>query len=182
MLKRRRRRKFSDFGVLHPVEDLLRILDEEGVRVLQDEHVELTAHGSPFAVVGLRDVFLFDADCDAAWDGLAEQVPTIAMAHSPDSLPGIARRGARVAFFGHTHGGQVRLPFVGAVVTRSHLPGSMASGAFRRGQTAFIINNGLGTSPQTPYRLLCRPEVTVARIVRGVPPSELTPLREVPDA
>jgi predicted MPP superfamily phosphohydrolase len=83
-----------------------------------------------------------------------------------------------MAFCGHTHGGQVRFPFVGALVTRSSLPGSLASGAFRCGPTTYVIGNGLGTSPATPFRLLCRPEAIVVELTDSPTARALTPIKE----
>jgi len=90
----------------------------------------------------------------------------------------MAARGARLVFCGHTHGGQVRFPVVGALVTRSSLPGRFASGAFRCGPATYVIGNGLGTSPATPFRLLCRPEVVVVELISSPDPAALTPTEE----
>ncbi len=167
------------YAARNPVEKLVQCLEEAGVRVLEDRNATLAApEGGQFAVVGVRDVFMFDPDYDAAWRGLDGRTPVINIAHSPDVLRETCARGAKLAFFGHTHGGQVRLPFIGAVVTRSHLPRRLAHGAFRQGSTVFIVNNGLGTSPVIPYRFLCRPEVTVAELTCQAAPAALTKVQE----
>jgi predicted MPP superfamily phosphohydrolase len=151
-------------SIPNPVAELVEGLQARGVRVLHDESCTVTCGGRHLAIVGLEDAFLFQPDYAAAWRQVPEGVPTIVLAHSPDVLPEIVRRGADLAFFGHTHGGQVRLPMVGALVTRSHLEGRRASGLFREGNTVFSLNNGLGTDRTAPVRLLCRPDVTVMRI------------------
>lgn len=167
------------FGQPNPAGQLVARLEAQGVHVLKDRGVRLSGpEGSPFAVVGLRDAFVFNPDFEAAWDGLDEGTPVIAIAHSPDVLPEVLARGAALAFFGHTHGGQVRFPLLGALVTRCSLPGRLASGTFRQGRTVFILNNGLGTSPALPYRLLCRPEVTVAEVTYGAGAEALTPVED----
>jgi predicted MPP superfamily phosphohydrolase len=163
----------------NPAGELAARLEECGVRVLQDDNVRLTAaDGRPFALVALRDAYVFEPNFRAAWQGLPAEVPVVVIAHSPDVIDEAVARAARLAFFGHTHGGQVRLPFIGAVVGRSRLPLRLVRGAFRQGQTVFIINHGLGTSPVVPYRLLCRPEVTVAEIVDRPGLDALTPIGE----
>ncbi|KPK59982.1 MAG: hypothetical protein AMK73_08370 [Planctomycetes bacterium SM23_32] len=167
------------FSGPNPADDLADCLRRHGARVLRDASATLAAtDGRPFAVAGLRDAFVFEPDVDAAWSGLEPDLPVIAMAHSPDVVWDVCARGARLAFFGHTHGGQVRLPVIGAVVTRSRIPRRLAHGTFRHGNTVFILNNGLGTSPAIPYRLLCPPEVTVAELRTAPDPAELTPIRE----
>jgi hypothetical protein len=167
------------YGARNPVEELVRRLEDLGMRVLHDENVRLTApNGRVFAIVALRDAFVFEPHFEAAWRGLDGKTPVIVIAHSPDVVRETYMRGANLAFFGHTHGGQVRLPLVGAIVTRSHLPARLASGTFCEGRTVFILNNGLGTSPVVPYRLLCRPEVTIAQVASAPSADALTRILE----
>jgi len=149
----------------NPVDRLTRELDASGVTVLSDEstHVEC-ADGRRLALVGLRDAFQFEPDFEAAWRGVEPGEPTLVLAHSPDVLPEVARRGAAAAFFGHTHGGQIRLPWLGALVTRTRMPRAAARGAFRCAATSCVVNCGLGAGPATPFRLLCPPEVVVAEL------------------
>ncbi|MHC5033977.1 MAG: metallophosphoesterase [Planctomycetota bacterium] len=167
------------FAAPNPARELERRLQEAGVRVLRDDNAAFsTADGQEVALVALSDAFLFKPDFEAAWRGLTESTPVIVISHSPEVLAETSARGTRLAFFGHTHGGQVRLPIVGAVVTRTKLPSRLARGVFRQGQMVFVINHGLGTSPAIPFRLLCRPEATVAQTVRAPAPEELTPVKE----
>ncbi len=152
--------RLTDACPPNPAEEVVRRLRAEGVEVLRDRNVRVsTPEGVSFAVVGLRDVFEFEPDYEAAWDGLSEDTPVIVLAHSPDVLPEVSERGASLAFFGHTHGGQVRLPLIGALVTRTRLSRRAARGAFRCGRTLAVLDTGLGAAPAAPYRLLCRPEV-----------------------
>jgi len=147
----------------NPVAELKAGLAARGVQVLEDQScIVRVAEGRDVAIVGLRDAFVFELDYDAAWRGVPAGMATIVLAHSPDVLPEVTSRGADLAFFGHTHGGQVRLPLVGAVVTRSQiLHRRRVRGVFREGRTIFTINHGLGAGVSTNLRLLCRPEVTV---------------------
>jgi predicted MPP superfamily phosphohydrolase len=150
----------------NPAAEVVRRLKAAGVRVLDDSHCLVEAPGGrTFAVVGLCDAFEFEPDCEAAWAGLDPDVPVLVIAHSPDVLEEVSARGAQAAFFGHTHGGQVRLPLVGAVITHTHLPRRLAWGAFRQGPTSFVVCNGLGASLSTSFRLLCRPEAVLAELV-----------------
>ena len=160
----------------NPVRDLITGMERRGVTILADEHRRIEGPGgASFAVVGLRDAFVFDPDYDRAWGNLPADEPTIVLAHSPDSLPEIADRGADLAFFGHTHGGQVRFPLVGAVVTRSHLSTRRARGIFREQETVFTLNHGVGAGRGSNFRLLCPPEVTVLRLCPDEQGPEETP-------
>jgi predicted MPP superfamily phosphohydrolase len=149
----------------NPVSELIRGLKERGVEVLQDKsRVVSLGGGRRVAVVGLVDAFVYQPQYEAAWKNVPDGLPTIVLAHSPDVLPEVARRRADLAFFGHTHGGQVRFPLVGALVTHTSLPRRLAWGTFAEGRTRFVVSNGLGASPSTAYRLLCPPEAVVVEL------------------
>ena len=70
---------------------------------------------------------------------------------------------------GHTHGGQVAVPFVGALVTNCDLPLRYAKGLHRwrhdRAETWLHVSAGLGTSPYAPIRFACPPEATLMTLV-----------------
>lgn len=86
----------------------------------------------------------------------------IALCHYPAILPAASARGIDLLFAGHTHGGQVRLPLVGAL----HLPfdsGGYEAGWYREGRTRMYVSRGVGTSI-LPVRFGCRPEVAIHRI------------------
>jgi predicted MPP superfamily phosphohydrolase len=85
--------------------------------------------------------------------------------HSPDSAPEAAALGYDLVFAGHTHGGQVCLPFVGALVTNSNMPRRSVDGLVRMGSAILHTSRGLGTSKYAPFRFWCRPEVTILELV-----------------
>ena len=67
---------------------------------------------------------------------------------------------------GHTHGGQVRIPGYGAVVTNSGLDRSRARGVSRWGSRMWLhVSAGLGNSPYMPVRFACRPEATLLTLM-----------------
>ncbi len=149
----------------NPADRVVEALELAGVTVLCDGHAFVDDNrAGRFALVGLSDAYLSRPDFERAWDGLEAETATVVFAHSPDVLPEAARRGADLALFGHTHGGQVRLPLLGALVTRSRLPRRAARGAFRCGSAIAVVNSGLGTAPSTPFRFMCRPEAVVVEI------------------
>ena len=80
--------------------------------------------------------------------------------HSPDTAPEAAALGYRLIVAGHTHGGQVRLPWIGALVTNCSMPRAFASGLVRMGSSVLHTSRGLGTSKYAPFRFWCRPEAT----------------------
>ncbi|MBS1992526.1 MAG: metallophosphoesterase [Cyanobacteria bacterium SZAS LIN-3] len=93
----------------------------------------------------------------------AEQLK-LALFHLPWRLERLAEAGFDVVFGGHTHGGQIRLPGFGALITDSELHRSEASGLLSRGQTHFHISRGLGADPRSNLRLFCPPAATVIEL------------------
>ncbi len=95
-------------------------------------------------------------------DGLA-----LGVTHTPQSrlLDAFADDGHALVLAGHTHGGQLRLPGLGALVTNCDLPRSRARGLTRDRRGWLHVSAGLGTSPYAPVRVCCRPEATLLSLV-----------------
>lgn len=89
-------------------------------------------------------------------DGLT----TLALSHTPDNVYALQRLGADVVFAGHTHGGQVRLPGLGALVVPSRFGRRFDRGDFDVDGTRLIVSAGVGADAP-PLRLWCRPELVV---------------------
>ena len=81
-------------------------------------------------------------------------------------LDRFAADGYQLVMAGHTHGGQICLPFYGALVTNCDLDRTRAKGASHWGaDTALHVSAGIGTSPFAPFRFACRPEATLLTLV-----------------
>jgi hypothetical protein len=143
------------------------IFRRAGVELLEDETRVLERDGRRLRVAG-----------QAAWPqaplreilrGLDRETPTIYLRHDPagaDELRAL-EEGQRVDLFlcGHTHGGQVCLPILGAVIPSTAEAGRFERGLHRVGAVPMIVNRGVGLAPGTPIRLLSRPEVAVIELV-----------------
>ncbi len=154
--------------------DLRRVLDRTGVRVLQDEGVELDVRGVRVFVFGSRF-----ASSPPSHGLPGSDVPKILLHHSPDYLEEAARAGFDLYLCGHTHGGQVRVPGYGAIVTLSRFGKRYESGSFTLGPTQMYVNRGLGLeggwAPR--IRLFCPPEVAEIEVStrRSDAPAALAP-------
>jgi predicted MPP superfamily phosphohydrolase len=98
------------------------------------------------------------------------QVPPrlrLGVVHSPyrRALDAFERNGYELLLAGHTHGGQVRLPGVGALVTNCDLPRDRVRGLSRWGSSWLHVSAGLGTSKYAPFRFACRPEASLLEVV-----------------
>jgi predicted MPP superfamily phosphohydrolase len=96
---------------------------------------------------------------------------SIALTHAPymEAIEKLTSLGADVIFAGHTHGGQVRLPFIGALTTNSDLPNRFARGIsdwdFEGKHSVLSVVAGLGNSIFAPVRFFCRPEVRLTTLL-----------------
>jgi uncharacterized protein len=90
----------------------------------------------------------------------------LALVHAPEprALDRFERGGFGLLLCGHTHGGQLRLPGVGALVTNCGIDRARARGLSRYGQAWLHVCAGLGTSPYAPVRFACRPEASLITV------------------
>ncbi len=139
---------------------------ETSIRVLSNQNVVLHRHGDHMWLVGTDDPYFGHADLDASFKGVPDTAFALVLTHAPEAFEELAERpAARLVLAGHTHGGQVRLPFIGAVRVPSRYGTRFARGLFKLGDTFFYVNAGMGMS-HVPIRFLCRPELTVLTLTR----------------
>ena len=94
-----------------------------------------------------------------------ETVYSILLCHRPEVFDAFVENGIDLAFTGHTHGGQVRIPFLGAIFSPDQgLFPKYDSGLFTEKDTTMIISRGLGNS-SFPFRVDCPPEIVVATLM-----------------
>jgi predicted MPP superfamily phosphohydrolase len=142
--------------------------DGTAVRALDGDSAVVDAGGTKVRVAGLA--FDHEEGLDAALGGAAPGELTVLLYHTPELIPDLDGRAAPPDLYlcGHTHGGQVRLPFYGAVITLSRMGKAFEAGLYAlSGGTRVYVNRGLGMEggPAPRVRFLCRPEITVLEIV-----------------
>ncbi|MHC4850261.1 MAG: metallophosphoesterase [Planctomycetota bacterium] len=133
-------------------------LGAAGLRVLQNQATVLEpAGGGAVRLVGYADLWSGGFDPVALPSDPSH--PTIALSHNPDTAPELASRtDAALVLCGHTHGGQVNIPFMGPPI----LPVAnrqFAAGLYDIGDTRLYVNRGVGWLRRV--RLFVRPEVTL---------------------
>lgn len=90
----------------------------------------------------------------------------IAAYHTPDLVEDVAPLGPDLYLAGHTHGGQVRMPFYGAILTMSRFDKKYEMGLYKVGATSIFVSRGIGFEPGLPrIRFLCRPEIAIIDLV-----------------
>lgn len=146
--------------------DLIAQLRAGGWEDLTNERRETDLEGLRVELLGLDDAHIRRHDLRVA-PRIAPERFGIAVMHSPDSAPEAAALGYPLVVAGHTHGGQVRLPIVGAIVTNCSMPRRLVSGLIQMGTATIHTSPGLGTSKFAPFRFLCRPEATLLELTRA---------------
>ena len=152
--------------------ELVTQLEAGGWSELTNSRRDLTLEGLDVELLGLDDAHIRWHDLRVA-PRQHEAALGVAVMHSPDSAPETAALGYDLLFAGHTHGGQVCLPFAGALVTNCSMPRRLVDGLIRMGPGVLHTSRGLGTSKYAPFRFWCRPEATILRL-RKRPAATLT--------
>jgi uncharacterized protein len=152
-----------------PWQDLRAAFTERGWLDMTHTKRELEVAGLRIAVAGVDDPHLSRDRYDTiAGPASPAANLTLGLTHSPEPrvLDRFAADGYQLVMAGHTHGGQLCLPFYGAIVTNCDLDRSRAKGASRWGaHTQLHVSAGIGTSPYYPVRFCCRPEATLLTLV-----------------
>jgi predicted MPP superfamily phosphohydrolase len=155
-------------GTPLPWEDLRAALVERGWHNLTHVRTGLTVAGQQIIAAGVDDPHLRrDRYADIAGRP-APATLRLGVTHSPEPrvLDAFAADGYDLVLAGHTHGGQLRLPGYGAIVTNCALDRSRARGASRWGAHMWLhVSAGLGTSPYAPVRFACPPEASLLTLV-----------------
>lgn len=137
-------------------------LEQVGWTDLTHRRTTLSVRGSSVTFTGTDDAHL-RRDRYALVAGPVSTDLAIGVTHTPQRrvLDAFVSDGHRLLLAGHTHGGQVRLPGWGALVTNCDLDRARARGLSRHGSAWLHVGAGLGTSPYAPIRLCCRPEASL---------------------
>jgi predicted MPP superfamily phosphohydrolase len=156
-------------GIPLPWKDLRAALVEHGWLDLTHVRRGFTVAGQDIVAAGVDDPHL-RRDRYAEIAGQPDPAATLRLgvSHSPEPrvLDAFAHDGYDLVMAGHTHGGQLRLPGYGAIVTNCELDRSRARGASRWGAHTWLhVSAGLGTSPYAPVRFACPPEATLLTLV-----------------
>ncbi len=149
---------FGVFGILGNHDDdhdMPAALSRNGVQMLKDARTRLTIRNETVDLVGIRYWTKRQADIAALTRDAAPM--TILLAHDPRRLTEAAALGVPLVLSGHTHGGQVVLPLVGAIAAAKF---PVVAGIGRRDRTTLFVSRGVGTI-YVPVRINCPPEVAL---------------------
>ena len=140
--------------------DMPASLARRGFTVLRDQRTTVTIRDERIDIAGLRFWTRRPADIARVLRGSGETV--LLLAHDPRRLIEAAALDVGAVLSGHTHGGQIVLPGVGALAARKF---PVASGVARKDNTSLFVSRGVGTV-YVPVRINCPPEVTIVTLRR----------------
>ncbi len=152
--------RHGSFAILgnHDVTPMASAFPDIGVRLLYNEGVEVRIRDTPVWIGGTEDSHIMrSSDVQAALHGRPEERFTILLSHTPEDIDIAERSGCDVYLCGHTHGGQIRLPLWGPVISNAACAREHKHGVWRVGNMFGNTSAGLGTT-DLPVRYNCPAE------------------------
>jgi len=141
-------------------ESMATALADNGLAVLRNRGVAIERGGERLYLAGVDDTWTGRDDLDETLAARPAGVATVLLAHDPALFPDAAARGVELTLSGHTHGGQLGVPFFARRWNLARVMTRFASGFYREGGSTLYVNHGLGTTG-LPIRWLVAPEIAV---------------------
>ena len=142
-----------------------RALERNHIAVLNNANIKLRRGSDTLQLAGIDDWSWAGTNWERAFRGLEQRRPSILLSHQPGVLDLAQTQNLSLILSGHTHGGQVTLPIVGAPARLATKDLKYAHGLFRRGDTQLFVSSGTGVIG-LPVRFGARPEIAVLRLRR----------------
>jgi uncharacterized protein len=131
----------------------------EGIPLLDNKAIRIQVGSCDFWLAGIGDYWMGQHDINKSLKSIPDAAPVIAFTHNPDIFYELPDRIA-ITFAGHTHGGQVNLPFLGRLIVPSQYGEKFAIGYISEGGRNMFVTTGIGTSI-LPVRFRVPPEIAV---------------------
>jgi uncharacterized protein len=148
-------------------EPLVSMLGKRGVQVLRNDGVVIERRGAKLWLAAIDDTWTRRDDIAGAMAGRpADAKTTLLLSHDPDRFAAAAAAGAHLVLSGHTHGGQIAVPFAPRALNLASLRHSYRLGFYRLENSVLYVHPGLGTTGP-PMRLGVAPEVTILVLRAG---------------
>jgi predicted MPP superfamily phosphohydrolase len=152
---------FAILGNHDDDKDMPAALTRKGFTVLKDQRTRIMLRGEPLEIAGIRFWTRKPSELTRVLRSTKDTV--LLLAHDPRRLVEASQLNVPIVLSGHTHGGQVLLPGVGAVAKAARFP--ILAGIGRRENTSIFVSRGIGTV-YVPVRFNCPPEVAMVTLKR----------------
>ncbi len=147
-------------------EPLITLVREAGVTVMRNEGKAIERAGESVYLAAIDDTWTRRADMEKALSQRPAGMKTILLAHDPDQWDSARDRDVSLTLSGHTHGGQVAMPFLARWITPSRFAHSYSLGKYVKDASTLYVHPGLGTTGP-PMRLGVAPAVVILRLRRA---------------
>lgn len=135
-------------------------------RFLDNASVRLRRGGEEIALAGLEDLWCRRPDLDVALAGIPEEMPRLLLSHNPDTAEATNGSGrVDLQISGHTHGGEIVIPFYGPPYLPSRYGTKFAQGLVRGALHRVYVSRGIASPRRARFN--CRPEVTAITLTRA---------------
>ena len=134
-------------------------LENEKIHVLENSAKELIINGKPLWIGGLADLTMRLPDIETTLNKIKSNSSILLLSHNPDVFPFVPDK-VSLTNSGHTHGGQVKLPFVGRLIVPSEFGQRYAAGHINENNKDLYVSAGIGTS-RIPVRFDVLPEIVI---------------------
>jgi len=134
-------------------------LRSAGITVLENQSQKIDLNGKSFWVAGIADQWTRSPNIQGTLRNIDPNEPVIVMTHNPDIFPSVPAR-VSLTLAGHTHGGQVDLPFLGRPLVPSRFGEKYAAGHIIEDGKNLFVGTGIGTSIY-PVRFRVPPEIVI---------------------
>ena len=135
-------------------------LEKVQIKVLRNASARIDLKGDSLWIGGVDEYMYGQSDIRKAMTNVPRSQPRILLAHNPEIIDEAARHQVDFVLAGHTHGGQIKIPYMRSLNIVTQPGREILEGFVRNGRTQMYISRGLG-KVVVPVRILCPPEIPV---------------------
>lgn len=137
------------------------VYQKSNIKLLKDDDSFINVDGKKIRIVGLEDLWFRCSDPMTVIGENNENIPTIVLAHNPDYFPHVPQN-TTITLSGHTHGGEICLPFIGSLTVPSKYGNRYRSGHIVENNKHLFVSRGVGTL--SFGRFMSPPEVNILEL------------------
>ena len=154
-------------GILgnHDCADIAVELENAGVQMLINEAIAVGPEDGRLWIIGVDDPHYYGCDDLTQVEAVPTDAFRLLLAHTPEMFHEAAKAGIDLYLTGHTHGGQICVPWIGPLVMNAACPRAYTHGHWQHGGMQGYTSSGAGCS-MLPVRYGCPPEVTVIELAQ----------------
>lgn len=138
------------------------ILKKAKITLLEDKSKEIFYKNKKIRICGIKDLWHYTSDVKYVIGNV--NCPTIFLSHNPDTFPNVPEE-VSLTLSGHTHSGEIVLPFLGAIWVPSKYGKRYAKGHIQEGNKQLFVTSGIGTLSR--HRLFNPPEIVILNIYKA---------------